>query len=229
MPARDALQCCLYLMYRWGHIARFRFDNGRPFGTPTLDGVSPCAAVLAALGCAVVFNRPRSPTQNAKVERNQGTTARWANVQQCADIEAFRRSLERAVIDQRERYPTRVCQGETRLATYPELAGNPRRYAAADFQAERAYRMIGQYTFARTVSAHGQLSLLGHRYQVGKQNAGTRVVARLVIKLGLPVWVLKDQVNHLVGRLLARPLLQPACIAEVWSEESSASLLRGKH
>lgn len=203
-------------MYRWGHIRRFRFDNGRPFGTPTLDGVSPCAVVLAALGCEVVFNEKRRPTQNAKVERNQGTTARWADISQCQTIEDFRQALDRAVIDQRENYPTRVCGGRTRIDTFPSLKTNPRRYERGAFDAQRAYRFIACYEFARTVAQHGQVSLLGTRYQVGGRHRGKRVVVQLQTKLGVPIWVFRDRADQIIARLIAHPLADGQYIRDVW-------------
>lgn len=203
-------------MYRWGHIRRFRFDNGRPFGTPTLDGVSPCAVVLAALDCEVTFNQPRSPTQNAKVERNQGTIARWADIKQCASLAEFQQALDRAVVDQRENYPTRVCQGRTRIATYPTLQSNSRRYDGQNFDASRAYRFIATYHFARIVSTNGQVSLLGHRYQVGGQHRGKKVVVNLATKMNVPVWNFRDQANHTIARLVARQLATTQYIKEVW-------------
>lgn len=204
-------------MYRWGHIGCFRFDNGRPFGTPTLDGVSPCVVVLAALGCQIIFNDSRSPTQNAKVERNQGTTARWADVRQCHTVADFQQALDRAVIDQRENYPTRVCAGRTRMATYPGLKTNPRRYQADAFDPQRAYRFIGQYQFARVVSTNGQIALLGHRYQVGSRNRGKRVVIRLNTKLSVPIWKVTDKANQVIAQIVARPLATGEFIQDVWN------------
>lgn len=216
MPVQEALDCCLYVMHRWGHIKCFRFDNGRPFGTPTLDGVSPCAAVLAALGCKVIFNQPRRPTQNAKVERNQGTTYRWAAIHKCESISKARQALDQAVIDQRENYSTRVCGGKTRLQAYPSLTRNPRRFNSQDFQAKRAYEMIGQYTFARVVSQNGQISLLGRRYQIGMKNAAKKVLVEIIIKMGVPVWVVKDDVNSIINRQIAKPLLDHSFIEHLW-------------
>jgi hypothetical protein len=173
--------------------------------------------VLVALGCEVVFNQPRCPTQNAKVERNQDTTARWADISQCQTVADFQESLNQAVIDQRENYPTRVCGGKTRIAAYPELNTNPRRYDPRNFDAQRAYRFIANYSFARIVSKNGQLSLLGHRYQVGGCHRGKKIVAKLKTKLGVPVWEIKDREDHTITRLIARSLATAEFISEVWN------------
>lgn len=216
VPAFEVFQTCLYVMHRWGFIKCFRFDNGRPFGSPDLDTVTPAAFVLAALGCRLIFNKPRSPTQNAKVERNQGTTSRWAPAGNCADLATFQQALDEAVIIQRERYKTRVCQGQTRLAAFPKLASNTRRYDARSFCLRKAYVYLGRFTFVRRVAAHGQIGLLGKRYQVGGHNRGKQVRIGLITKMGKPVWIVSDAAGQILERLVARHLADGEFIATVW-------------
>lgn len=154
-------------MYRWGHIKCFRFDNGRPFGDPKRETISPLALHLIARGCQVMFNPPRTPTKNAKVERCQGTTGKWADAKNAANIEVFRQNLDYAVIAQRERFPTRVCAGKTRVEFYPSLLSNPRKFNSLDFDKNRVYRFLLKGQWYRKVSQVGQISLFAKNYQVG--------------------------------------------------------------
>lgn len=207
VPAEAALQCALYVMYRWGYIRCFRFDNGLPFGDPRRQSVTPCALNLVARGCDVLFNSPRTPTQNAKVERCQGTTARWSDARQSANIEQFRANLDYAVIAQRERLPSRVCQGLTRAAYYPGLFSNPRRYDPTDFDLARVYQYLAEGQWYRKVSSHGQASMFSQVYQVGFAHRHCKVQVNLQIENQLPYWCFFDEKQNLIYRALAENLV----------------------
>ncbi len=53
---------------------------------PQRKSIPPLALWLTAMNVVVIFNRPRRPTDNAKVERMQRTTKNWAQVKDCEDI-----------------------------------------------------------------------------------------------------------------------------------------------
>lgn len=156
-----------YVLWRWGFIGVFRVDNGHPFGDPTRQAISPLALHLQALGIRVHLNPARSPKRNAKVERTQGTTSRWADPATCADYLQFQERLSEAVIDQRERYPTRVCGGQTRASYFPDLFSNPQRFHPADFDMRRVFTSLAKGRWQRQVSANGIASMFGQIYQVG--------------------------------------------------------------
>src|SRR3954468_9301443 len=65
------------LFEQWGLPSYIRVDNGKPFGDPQRCSVPELALWLIGLGIEVVWNRPRTPKDNAKVERMQATTSRW--------------------------------------------------------------------------------------------------------------------------------------------------------
>ena len=203
VPPSEVLECALYVMYRWGYIRCFRFDNGRPFGDPARELVSPCALHLVARGCEVMFNPPRSPKKNAKVERNQGTTARWADIEQCADIDEFRRNLEYAIEAQRQRLPTRVCQGLSRADYYPGLFRNARRYDPTDFDRQRIYAYLAQGKWYRKVSTVGQLSMFGKTYQVGLPHKSKTFTATLEMETQKPFWCFRDETQTLIAKRYA--------------------------
>ncbi len=160
----DALR---YLLWRWGFILCFRTDNGLPFGDPTVQSLTPLNLCLRALGIAVKLNPRRSPRKNAKVERNQGTTARWADPEQCRDYLELQSQLNQAVTDQRENYHTRTCKGKTRAEQYPELFSNPRKFNPKDFDMKRVYEHLSSGSWQRKTSSVGVANMFGAIYQVG--------------------------------------------------------------
>jgi hypothetical protein len=82
-----------------------RFDNGGPWGS---DGDWPpdLALWLIGLGVDVHYNDPRAPTQNAVVERSQGTSKRWGEPQTCASAQELQKRLRRFDSIQRAVYPS---------------------------------------------------------------------------------------------------------------------------
>ncbi len=159
-----------YVLWRWGFVHCFRTDNGLPFGDPTRQSLTPLNLCLRAFGIAVKLNPARSPRKNAKVERNQGTTARWADPARCEDCLDLQWQLDRAVLDQRENFPTRTCKGKTRAAQFPELFSNTRKFDPGDFDTARTYLHLAQGSWQRKVSNVGTTDVFGSTYQVGYQH-----------------------------------------------------------
>ena len=89
------------LFERWGRPQRLRVDNGAPWG-PGDDLPSPLMLWLIGLGIAPIYNPPGRPTENAKVERTNGTVNRWAEPERCADYAAWKQKLEWVARVQRE-------------------------------------------------------------------------------------------------------------------------------
>jgi len=203
VPVEEVFDSLLYLMYRWGHIKCFRFDNGRPFGDPKRETLSPCALNLIARGCQVMFNPPRRPRKNSKVERSQGTTGRWSDAKSCQDIEAFRVALDYAVIAQRERLKTRVCNKKTRAEYYPQLFTNPRRYNSQDFDIQRVLEFLKKGQWYRTVSQVGQVNMFAKTYQVGYPYRNQRVAVRMEVHQQKPHWCFYDDKKVLLRKCFA--------------------------
>lgn len=178
VPVEAVFDALRYVLWRWGFIRCFRFDNGRPFGDPTRQSLTPCALRLIAMGIQILINPPRMPTKNAKVERCQGTTSRWADVAQCANLEVFRQQLEYAVLTQREGLPSRVCGHKTRAEHFPALFENPRRYDPTDFELQRAYQSLSKGWYKRKVSTSGQIVLFGKTYRIGHQHHTKYIMAK---------------------------------------------------
>lgn len=193
-------------MYRWGHIKCFRFDNGRPFGDPKRETFSPLALHLVARGCEVLFNPPRTPTKNAKVERCQGTTGKWADAANSENLEIFRANLDYAVIAQREAYKTRVCNGKTRMEYYPQLKTNIRKFNRQNFEGQRVLKFLEKGKWYRKVSAVGQISLFSAKYQVGFQYKNQELSIKLSIEDNMATWLCYDDKQNLIQQLPATNL-----------------------
>ena len=206
VPINEILDCTLYVMHRWGHIKCFRFDNGRPFGDPKRETFSPLALHLVARGCEVLFNPPRTPTENAKVERCQGTTGKWADAPNCKDLKTFIESLDYAVVAQREKYKTRVCKGKTRMEFYPELASNSRKYNSQNFETQRVLKFLEQGKWYRKVSSVGQISLFSEKYQVGFQYKNQEISIKLSLQNNTVHWNCYDEKQNLIKQFSARNL-----------------------
>lgn len=185
-----------YVLFRWGFIGSLRVDNGHPFGTPTRQAYSPLFLHLLALGIQVHINPVRSPKHNAKVERTQGTTCRWADPPTCTDYLELQQRLNEAVIIQRQYYPSRACQGKTRTQYYPKLLSNPKRFHPSDFDMNRVYQFLAKSRWKRKVSSHGAVSVFNKAYQVGYKHRGKSIIVHFdAFNL---CWSFKDQNNQLL-------------------------------
>lgn len=168
---------------QWGQPKAMKFDNGKPFGDPQKLTVPWLALWLIGLGIKVIYNRPRMPQDNAKVERSQGTTERWGDTFQCVDYEQLRQNLGNAIVTQREQYPVKRLGYKTRLDTFPDLAAvknkqlNP--YCPAQFDITKVYHYLKDSAWERKVSQNGQLNFWGTRYTVGKKYASQMVTVHM--------------------------------------------------
>jgi hypothetical protein len=152
---------------QWGLPQAIKVDNGKPFGDPQRTSVPVLALWLLGLGVTVVWNRPRCPRDNAKVERMQATTARWSDLHQCVDEQDLQARLNEAACLQREHYPVRSLRNKSRTQCYPELWQNQRTYPAQGFQLQRVYQYLSQVVFARKVNASGVLTFYAQAVYTG--------------------------------------------------------------
>lgn len=153
-----------------------KFDNGKPFGDTTKQSVSLITLWLVGLGIKVIFNRPRVPQDNAKVERCQGVTQKWSEFKRCSSYEMLQKRLDQAVLIQREQYPVVRLGGKTRLQAFPQLDSELNRqvrpYCAMNFDIDRVYSYLVGHVWQRKVTTNGQIGFWGQRYLVNKKLAG---------------------------------------------------------
>lgn len=148
-----------------------RVDNGKPLGDPQRKSVPALALWLEAIGVQVIFNRPRRPTDNAKVERMQRTTKNWAEVNNCPNMEQLIERLKQACIIQRDFYKVSRLGNKTRTEVFPQLYDNKRKYKPKSFDVQKAYKRLEKWTFTRRTSAVGTFTLYSQVYYSGKAYA----------------------------------------------------------
>lgn len=193
-----------YVLWRWGRIFYLRVDNGSPFGDPSRQAFSTLHLCLVAHGVHLKLNPARSPTKNAKVERSQGTTARWSEPQKCENYHHLQVQLDQVVLIQREEYPTRVCQGKTRIIAYPGLHSNPHPFDSKDFDLRRVYRLLAKGRWNRKASDRGVVTHFGQKYQIKFRNRNKRV--QVIFDPCRVEWIFKNQQNQILIRLAAKGL-----------------------
>lgn len=152
---------------RWGRPVSIKVDNGQPLGDPQKKTIPVLALWLISFDIQVIWNRPRRPTDNAIVERMQGTTKRWVEIERCGDRSALQEKLNEVKELQRDHYEVTRLKSKTRSAVFPDLYEIKRRYSRADFDARRAHAFLSKTRFVRKVSSNGSISLYDQRYQVG--------------------------------------------------------------
>ncbi len=189
---------------RWGCPVAVKVDNGHPFGDPQRKSTPVLALWLISSGIDVIWNRPRQPTDNAKVERMQGTSKRWADLDRCRTTAQLAKHLDEVARLQREHYAVSRLKFQTRQAAFPGLFEVKRPYSAADFDARRAYRFLAETTLLRKVASNGRISLYEHGYQVGLK------YKHQTVSVGFDAeqvaWIFQSQDGQEIKRVLAQHL-----------------------
>lgn len=166
------------LFRQWGLPKAVRSDNGEPFGVPTRDVVPIMSLWLSAYGIQPIINRPRRPTDNAKVENNQRTSARWAELHTCNTVHHLQQRLDEAVRCQREAYPVVRLGKVTRKQFFPELYDNPRGYHEKAFDVKLAHGLLSGAIYPRKVSSSGTVALYSKPFSVGLKHRGKIVFCK---------------------------------------------------
>ena len=160
---------------RWGRAGAVKVDNGEPFGDPMGKSIPTLALWLISVGVIVIWNRPGQPTDNAVVERMQGTSKRWAEIAASANCAQLQARLNEVVRVQRMLYPVSRLGHRTRLEVYPALEGKKPIDAREHFNARRAYAYLAGTRLVRRVGKAGAVMLGGYPYQVGARYSGQQV------------------------------------------------------
>ena len=179
VPLPNIQKALIKAFKRWGLPKSIKFDNGRPFADPKSETVPVLSLWLTGLNITVIWNRPRTPTDNAKVERSQGTSANWAEPHQCANLAELQKHLDACLQIQRERYPTRVCGRKTRAETFPKVWKNPRAYDPEAFDIDPVVKLMAKGKWIRKASSSGQVTFYNRRWQVGAENRSQYITITL--------------------------------------------------
>lgn len=167
VPLQQLRARLLEVFARWGKPGAMRVDNGEPLGAPSGQFTPVLALWLIAIDVDMIWNKPRCPQLNGRVEKMQHTTARWAEVHKANDLNQLQEKLDQALLCQRAQYPVQRLQGNTRLGAFPQLETSRRVYQHSDFQIERVYRFVSPKLYTRKVSVTGQIGLFGQVFSVG--------------------------------------------------------------
>ena len=196
-------------------------DTGSPWGGP--GDLPPALALwLIGAGVRVVWNPPRTPQKNGKVERCQGVAQAWAEPGECADLGQLRERLHSVCRLQRERYP--AVHGRSRIEAYPKLKEGGRPYDPADWSLDRVAQTLAQGRFVRRVDKAGQISLHRHTYRVGRQHAGKEVSVRF--DAPRREWVIEDDRGEEVARRPSVEITPEAILALEVSHKDPSDLRR---
>jgi hypothetical protein len=175
VPVIEVLELLVQVFQRWGKPGSIRVDNGEPFGSPKSKPNTPLALWLIANDIDMIFNRPYCPQMNAKVEKMQDTTQRWAEIDNCQNIKQLQMQLNAQIIVQRTEFKVTRLENKTRLETFPELETSRRVYNSQDFDAQKVYNFLAKKTYPRKVSSAGQITHFGHKIQISTRYSGQYV------------------------------------------------------
>jgi len=159
-----------------------KIDNGRPFADPQRESIPVLALWLLALGIKVIFNRPRTPQDNAKVERSQGVLSNWTEWEKCADTSTLQVRLSQEVHFHNTQYRVSRLGNKTRTEAFPGSLSSPRPYKPDDFDPQRAIDFVAKGSWERDVSKQGQFSFWGQRIQAGAKYRHQRISIKLNAK-----------------------------------------------
>lgn len=176
-----------------------RTDNGEPFGVPTRDVIPILSLWLVAWGIIPILNRPRRPQDNAKVESNQGTASRWAEVYHCQSLEQMQHNLDEACALQRDHFPVKRIGKATRSQVFKDLYTVKRPFDQAVFDEQKAYRYLAQAVYPRKVSAVGTTSVYNQPFQVGAAHKGKTVFVKF--DPNNVAWLFIDQHGNLLNSI----------------------------
>lgn len=172
---QDALEALVGAFCKWGCPKRLRVDNGEPLASPLPSTTSAFALCMIAYGITVHTNRPGVPQENGKVERQQGTSMRWAEIKKCQTLQEAQEKLNQAIIIQREQYPVSRLKGQTRVQAFPQLLEKQRNWEQTTFDAQRVYEFLAQKQYVRKVSRSGQITHFNHQPHISSDYKGQSI------------------------------------------------------
>lgn len=202
VPVEQVQRVLIDLFEQIGMPEFIRVDNGRPFGDPQRKRVPALAMWLICLGVRVIWNKPATPQDNAKVERGQGVLANWVEPHRIADEQALQQKLIEEAHFQRAVYPVQQYNGKTRLEAFPDLAKPGKPYDPENFDLQRVLDFLAKGFWERTISSQGQISHFGQRFQAGYDHRGQKVSVKMDALINH--WKVYNQKGQLIKSLPSR-------------------------
>jgi transposase InsO family protein len=171
-------QFLLQLFKTWGLPKAFRTDNGMPFGLPSRDAIPLMSLWLKGWCINPILNRPKHPQDNAKVERAQGTSSRWAEIGKATDSIDLQRRLDVIIQEQRDKYPVKRLKYAFRTQVFPDLYDIKRPFDDLKFDVAAVYEFLGAKTLQRKVSTSGDVSIYAKRFHIHLKLKGILVFVK---------------------------------------------------
>lgn len=159
-------QTLLLVFHKWGLPKVIKSDNGAPFGIPSRDVVPVMSLWLKGWNVQPVLNRPRRPQDNAKVERTQGTSSRWAEISKASDAQDLQNRLNGIIKEHLDKYPVKRLGFITRSSVFPDLYTKQRRLDESQFDINTVYAFLSDKPLQRKVAISGSMALYGKVFQV---------------------------------------------------------------
>lgn len=156
-----------------------KVDNGRPFGDPRLELVPILSLWLIGMGIKVIWNRPATPQDNAKVERSQGVMAKWTEYNKCQNIFELQLRLWREAEFHNLYFPIKRKKGKSRIELFPRLVHTGNHWTPRNFKFNRVLIFLAKGNWERKVNRWGQITIYGQRFSVGTQLKHQKVNLKL--------------------------------------------------
>jgi hypothetical protein len=180
----------------WGKPSWIKVDNGRPFGDPQLEIVPVLALWLISLGIKVIWNKPRSPKENAKVERSQGVLSNWTEFQKCRNASELQQRVREEADFHNYFFPIKRLEKKKRIEVFPDLKHSGRKFDPENLDLYKALFFLSEGTWERNISSYGQVTVYGHRFQVGTKYHHQQVSIKLDAKSN--AWKIFDSTGNLL-------------------------------
>lgn len=164
----------------YGLPRAIRSDNGPPFATRALGGLSRLSVWWIKLGVGVERIPPATPSKNGRQERFHRTLKLHTANPPARNRRAQQRAFGRFRREYNEERPHQALGQQTPASVYePSPRSYPRRLLEMEYRSEWA---------VRKVHASGSLDWAGKEYYVGKVLAGERVGLEPVAEQVYRVW-----------------------------------------
>jgi hypothetical protein len=176
-----------------------KVDNGRPLGDPQLEIIPPLALWLLCLGIKVIWNRPATPQDNAKVERSQGVMSKWTEYTKCKDTFALQVRLWEEADFYNYHFPIKRQRGKKRIELFPKLAHTGKHWDPSNFKLNRALIFLAKGNWERKVSLVGQTAFYGQRFAIGMAYKHQKVSIKL--NPNKNIWKIFDAKGNLIKEM----------------------------
>lgn len=168
VPLREVQAYLIELFSQRGLPQWIKVDNGLPFGSSKQDTIPILAMWVMSLGVKVIWNRPRQPQDNAKVERSQGILARWSETDRSLNPSMLKAQLQKAITCHNQYYPVSRLRNKTRIQAFPQLLQHTgRAYQPEKASIQSILDLLARQSWERRVSKKGQINLFNHRFLIG--------------------------------------------------------------